>query len=68
MSKDRYEVLKGSQSCHCCFEATIVDKTKPVMIHGKHYDDQYEAVCECFDLKSAEMIAEVLNASGVVYE
>lgn len=57
----RYKVVEGSQSAHCCFEATVVDTTKPVMIGGKQYKDQFDAVCECFDYSEAERIAQAMN-------
>lgn len=64
----RYAIYEGSQSLHCCFEATVVDTTKPEIIGGKHYkgrDGQYhyEAVCECFDREDAERICAALNAT-----
>ncbi len=58
----RYKVVDGSQSGHCCFDATVVDTTQPVMIGGEHYNGQYEAVCECFDHSNAERIAAALNS------
>lgn len=61
---DRYKVVLGSQSAHCCFDATVVDMTKPVMIGEKHYNDQYEAVCECFELVDAERVCSALNATN----
>lgn len=59
----RYKVVSGSQSAHCCFENTVVDTTKPVMIGGKHYRDEYAPVCECFDEEAAQLIADALNAA-----
>lgn len=58
----RFTVIKGSQSAHCCFEATVVDMTKPVMIGDDHFDNQYESVCECFDVDDAVMICSALNS------
>lgn len=58
-----YQVVDGSQSCHCCFEATVVDMRKPVMIGDEHYNDQYEVVCECFETDNAIKIAAALNAT-----
>lgn len=57
----RYQVVDGSQSCHCCFVATVVDTTNPVLIGGKHYENHYEPVCECFDIEDARLIAKALN-------
>ena len=67
----RYQIYKGSQSAHCCFEATVVDTSKPCMIGGEHYRDSdtrggqyhYEPVCECFEMSDAEMICAALNAA-----
>jgi hypothetical protein len=33
------------------------------MIGGKHYNGQFEEVCECFDRADAERIAAALNAA-----
>jgi hypothetical protein len=64
----RYKVLDGSQSGHCCFDATVVDTTKPTIIRGKPWPNaenpQYKAVCECFDSDAAELIAKTLNAAS----
>jgi hypothetical protein len=59
---DRYKVVKGSQSAHCCFEATVVDTSRPVMIGGEHYEGQYEPICECFEERDAAVIVGALNA------
>lgn len=65
---ERYAIYEGSQSAHCCFEATVVDTTKPEIIGGEHYRDsrtgqlQYQAVCECFDKSDAERVCKALNA------
>lgn len=65
----RYAIYNGSQSAHCCFEATVVDTTKPDIICGEHYKDSgpdgqyhYEAVCECFSVEDAELVCKALNA------
>ena len=60
---ERYKVVDGSQSAHCCFDSTVVDTTKPVMIGGRQYKGQFEAVCECFEPADAETIAAVLNTA-----
>lgn len=52
----RYEVIKGSESSHCCFEATVTDTHKKC--HGDHHDDW---VCECFNVSRAHQIADALN-------
>lgn len=57
----RYIVIPGSESGHCCFEATVVD-TEFVRI-GAILDPtpRYEVVCECFEEHIAEDIAFALN-------
>lgn len=65
---ERYKVISGSQSAHCCFEATVVDTSRPDMQgDGTQYvgdhGPQFEAVCECFDMVDAEAICAALNAS-----
>lgn len=35
----RYQVYSRSQSGHCCFEATVVDTTKPQIVDGRHVED-----------------------------
>ena len=59
----RFRVVDGSQSAHCCFAATVVDTTQPVMVGGEHYEGQFVAVCECFQEGKAKKIAEALNAA-----
>jgi len=53
---ERYKVVEGSQSGHCCFDYTIVD-----MNNKGWYEDEYESVCECFQLGDAELIVKALN-------
>ena len=60
----RYRVVDGSQSAHCCFDATVVDTTKPVMIGGEHYNGQFEPICECFDVEDATHIAAAMNLAA----
>jgi hypothetical protein len=52
---ERYEVVEGSESGHCCFEASVVDTTKPLRGKG------FEVMCECFEKENAELIARALN-------
>lgn len=56
---ERYKVVEGSSSAHCCFEATVVDTQTPHSI----YSDESIWVCECFELESAQKIADALNAN-----
>lgn len=68
MTINRYQVRYGSQSGHCCFEATVVDTTRPEIIGGKQYVDHrgphFYEVCECLVREDAERIADALNATG----
>lgn len=65
---ERYKIMDCSLSCHCCFEYTVVDTTKPDMIGGEHYKDEkgfhYETVCECFEYDDAKLVCDALNARG----
>lgn len=62
----RYIIYEGSKSARCCFEATVMDSTKPEIIGGKHYEDyggkHYETVCECFSIEDAKLVCNALNA------
>lgn len=58
---NRYVVVAGSQSAHCCFGASVVDTTRPYMIAGKQWGNLFEEVCECFYEADAEAIAHALN-------
>lgn len=58
-SPSRWEARKGSQSSHCCFEATVVDASKP-----DGYRDHCEPICETFSIEAAQKIAAALNAQN----
>jgi len=63
-----YKVVEGSHSGHCCFEASVLDMSKPKY----HCDDvnmerdpiDYECVCECFSIEDANLICEILRDRG----
>lgn len=57
----RYKIIDGSESGHCCFDATVVDTQTPHSV----YRDEFHCVCECFDTEDAEKICAALNASEV---
>lgn len=66
--KTRYQVVAGSESAHCCFEATVIDTLNPIIYSGKHSTDRdgnlrYESICECFSVDDANKIADALNHS-----
>ena len=56
----RYLVIEGSQSAHCCFEATVVDTTKP----DNCCVGVFEEVCECFSIEAANKVADSLNKTN----
>lgn len=56
---ERYKAVEGSESGHCCFEATVVDTQTP--IRNKY--DEFDEVCECFSMEIAQEIADALNAA-----
>lgn len=58
---ERYAVVDGSESGHCCFTASVVDTRKPSLVGNEPY---VEIVCECFERKEAEMVASALNAKS----
>lgn len=61
----RYKVVKGSESAHCCFEATIVDTKRHVLIRGEPYIRDsapvFETIAECFSIEDAELVCAALN-------
>lgn len=65
---DRYKIVSGSQSAHCCFGFTVVDTHQRVIIGGKPWstssgEPEYEPMCECFDDEAAELICKALNGN-----
>ena len=56
----RYQVVDGSESGHCCYEATVID-THKICQHLKRPD----WVCECFCKARAHAIADAMNAADI---
>ena len=56
---ERYKAVEGSESGHCCFDATVVDTQAP--------NPLFCWVCECFDMGNAQKIADALNAAHADY-
>jgi hypothetical protein len=46
---ERFKAVEGSESSHCCFEATVM--------LGE------ETICECFSMEDAKRVADALNAA-----
>jgi hypothetical protein len=44
----RFTVVPESTTCHCCFEASVVDETE-------------EHTIECYEIATAELISSLLN-------
>ena len=61
----RYQIVSGSQSGHCCFEYTVVDTLKPLIICGCQYEGQFEVVCETFELEEATLVCDALNKKEI---
>lgn len=59
-SAHRYQVVRESQSGHCCFVATVVDTATPL----EWPEGEFKSVCECFELKDARKIAKALNGAA----
>ena len=53
--RNRYKILAGSQSAHCCFDWTVVDLTRKARCNNFH------AVCETFNKNDAITICKALN-------
>lgn len=60
---DRYVVFAGSESAHCCFDATIIDREAIGQFQdgSPYYNEGH--VAECFDIEAARRIAALLNAA-----
>lgn len=54
-STPRFQVVEGSSSGHCCFDATVIDGNRLNAAGGLY------RTCECFDIEDAKMIAGLLN-------
>lgn len=59
MPGDRYKVVAGSSSQHCCFDYTIVDTGN---LDGFGFP---ESICECFEVEDATLVAAALNYHSI---
>jgi len=66
----KFVVVNKSISSHCCFDATVMDTTKPVTYNVKGKEIQFidsegvahfKPVCECFTMDDAILICKALN-------
>lgn len=62
-----YQVVPGSNSGHCCFEASVVSDDRPSLRQDKSVAEspegvpQLDSICECFERQDADMICTALN-------
>lgn len=57
MDTQRYKAIGESLGGHqCCFSATVVDSQDVT-----EFDPHGVTVCECYDLETAQKIADALN-------
>lgn len=54
---NRFKVVDGSVSAHCCFEASVLDTHEP----GEMIHKNGRVVCECLDTDDANRIARALE-------
>ena len=58
----RYVVIPGSDSGHCCFEATVEDRETVVWVSPSDPSKiEYKTVAECFFEDDANLVAKALN-------
>jgi hypothetical protein len=63
----RYKIIEESTSGHCCFDYTVVDTSKPLILVDDavwaqgNCETLYETVCECFEKNFAEIVCSALN-------
>ena len=58
VNNDRYIIVDGSVSAHCCFEYTIVDTLEGKEDYGDYWK---KSTCETFERAEAEIICDSLN-------
>lgn len=57
MEKERYIIVKGSVSGHCCFDYSIVDSEQKEQDWGV----DNKVICETFYKEDADLICNSLN-------
>jgi len=62
---ERYRVVNGSESGNDCFTHTVYDTYAPLKDgDGEIRQGYFETTCECFNVQTAEDIAQALNEKG----
>lgn len=59
--KERYKIVEGSESAHCCFDVTIVDTSRPESLTKEVSTPYYYNMAECFYKEDAVLIVNALN-------
>ncbi len=57
-TKNRYKIIEGSETNHCCFEYMIVDTHEPDDDNGHS-----KIICELLDEDTATFVCETLNCT-----
>lgn len=68
---ERYKVIEGSVSYHCCFDATVVDTYQASCSSAyrtERYGFDFVQVCECFELEDAQRICDALNGAQKLHD
>lgn len=58
---DRYFVILGSVTGHCCFEASVLDRTQPLEIPQRPENERFFVVAECHNPEDAYKICAAMN-------
>lgn len=59
--KERYKIVEGSESAHCCFDATILDTHQPEDCTKADGTPYYYNLAECFYIEDATLIVNALH-------
>ena len=59
--KERYKIVEGSESAHCCFDATILDTHQPEDCTKADGTPYYYNLAECFHIEDATLIVNALH-------
>jgi len=60
--KERYKIVEGSDSGHCCFECSILDTYRKEAYTKADGSPYYVCVAECFYKEDAVNIVNTLNS------
>lgn len=57
----RYIISTDQVEHPCCYEVSIIDTKYPIIISGKQYKNWCRVICECPNIKVANVILLALN-------